>query len=53
MNYLQTEALIMRRFHELRPQKQFLQEVIEILDEEFDGVKYADEIIEGIINNEQ
>jgi hypothetical protein len=52
-DYLEVESMIMRRFHELRPQKQFLQEVVEILDMEFEGVEHADEVIEYIIRNEQ
>jgi len=52
-NYHEVESEIMKRFHELRPQSQFLQEVVEILDMEFKGVEYADEVIEYIIGNEQ
>ena len=53
IGYFEVENEIMDRFYELRPQKQFLQEVIEILDMEFDGVKYADKIIDYLIENEQ
>ena len=52
-DYFDVEGRVMRRFHELRPQHTFLQTVVEILDMEFEDVKYADEVIKCIIANEQ
>ncbi len=55
LDYWETEKLIMQRYTELRPQKEFLQAVVERLDMEFPDKQYpfAGEVIEYIIRNEE
>jgi hypothetical protein len=51
--FMEREAEILKRFDEVRPNKTFLMEAIEVLDMEFGGDVISDMIIEGIIKNEQ